>query len=136
MEKNEILKKQLLHGELESLSGLHILVAEDNDSNYLLLTHILKICNLTRAKNGEEVVQIAKDGVYDIILMDIKMPILDGYCATRLIREFNKEVPIIALTANAFDCDREKALAEGCNDYVTKPIRKQLLIDVICSWLA
>jgi CheY-like chemotaxis protein len=132
----ETLKSQLPNSEVKSLSGMRILIAEDNDSNYLLLTHILKTSILTRAINGEEVVQIAKDGTYDLILMDIKMPILDGYCATRFIREFNKEIPIIALTANAFDSDREKALAEGCNDYVTKPIRKQQLIDIICRWLS
>ena len=131
----EILKSQLPNDELKSLSGIRILIAEDNDSNYLLLTHILKTYILTRAVNGEEAVQIAKDGDYDLILMDIRMPVLDGYCATRYIREFNKEIPIIALTANAFDSDREKALAEGCNDYITKPIRKQQLIDMICKWL-
>ena len=131
----ETLKNQLLENEVKTLSGVRILIAEDNDSNYLLLTHILKTNILTRAINGEEAVQLAKDSDYDLILMDIRMPVLDGYCATRYIREFNKEIPIIALTANAFDSDREKALAEGCNDYITKPIRKQQLIDMISKWL-
>ena len=132
----ETLKNQLPENEVKTLSGVRILIAEDNDSNYLLLTHILKTNILTRAINGEEAVQLAKDCDYDLILMDIRMPVLDGYCATRYIREFDKKIPIVALTANAFDSDREKALAEGCNDYITKPIRKQQLIDMIYKWLA
>ncbi len=101
-----------------------ILVAEDNDSNYLLLSNILRRSyNLVRAVNGEEAVKLCLGGPRpDLILMDIKMPIMDGLEATRKIRETDKEVYIIALTAHAFEEDRKKALEAGCNGFMTKPI--------------
>jgi len=67
----------------------------------------------------------------DLILMDIKMPLIDGYEATRQIRKFNKEVVIIAQTAYALQGDLEKAIESGCDDYITKPIKKKHLIDMI-----
>lgn len=135
MEEILVLKNELLEESQRSINGLCILVAEDNDSNYLLIKHMFKNCVIERAKDGKEVVEMAKCGLYDIILMDIKMPVLDGYIATSLIRCFDTKTPIVALTANAFDLDREKALCEGCSDYVTKPIKKQELIDVILNLL-
>ena len=67
----------------------------------------------------------------DIILMDIKMPKLDGYEATKLIREFNKKVPIIAVTAFAFSSDKETALESGCSDYMAKPVKRDRLMNLI-----
>ncbi|MGL5272695.1 MAG: ATP-binding protein [Phocaeicola sp.] len=107
-----------------------ILVAEDNDSNYILIKAILRNCQLTRAFNGEEAVSYAKRFKYDAVLMDIKMPIMDGIEATTKIREFDKETTIIAITANAFDSDRVQAFKSGCNDFVAKPIRKSDLAAV------
>lgn len=100
-----------------------ILIAEDNDSNYLLVKAILRSSNLERAVNGAEAVEMAKGKRYSIILMDLTMPVMDGLEATRKIRAFDKEIPIIALTANAFDSDRDDAMAAGCNDFLTKPIK-------------
>ena len=112
-----------------------ILVAEDNDSNYFLVYAILKkYTTIIRAINGVEAVEKAKTGSADLILMDIKMPVMDGLDATTEIRKFNPEIPIIALTANAFDSDRERALGVGCNDFLTKPLRKSDLIAIIEKW--
>jgi signal transduction histidine kinase/CheY-like chemotaxis protein/ABC-type amino acid transport substrate-binding protein/PAS domain-containing protein len=105
----------------------NILVAEDNDSNYRLTKAMLSPCHLERAKNGIEAVNMVMHQSYDIILMDIKMPVMDGLEATRFIRRFNAHVPIVALTAYAFDDDRNKALEAGCNDYVSKPIDRDVL---------
>ena len=101
-----------------------ILVAEDNDSNYLLVKAILRKCELTRAYNGAEAVNLAAQRHYDAILMDIKMPVMDGLEATRRIREVDKEIPIIAVTANAFDSDRAKAIEAGCSAFITKPLKR------------
>lgn len=109
-----------------------ILVAEDIDSNYLLVKILLKRFELTRAKTGREAVELAATGRYDAILMDIKMPEMDGIEATRRIREFDKTTLIVAVTANAFDSDREEALRAGCNAFVAKPIKKSDLEELLC----
>ena len=109
-----------------------ILIAEDNDSNYILMTYILKkYYQFERAKNGQEAVEMAEKGGYDIVLMDIKMPIMDGLEATRKIREKHADLPIIALTANAFDSDRQLALEAGCNDFISKPVSSDLCLQTI-----
>ena len=100
-----------------------ILVAEDTDSNYLLLNIILrKKYNLVRAINGKQAVEMYQESKPDLILMDMKMPVMDGLEATREIRKMDSEIVIIALTANAFDSDRQKSLDAGCNDYMSKPV--------------
>ena len=111
--------------------SLHILVAEDIDSNYLLVKAILRNMHVERAVDGVKAVEMAKNSHYDCILMDMKMPNMDGLEATRHIREFDKQVSIIAVTANAFDSDRKNALEAGCNDFVTKPITRGSLLDAI-----
>lgn len=111
----------------------NILVAEDNDSNYMLVNAMLKGCNLTRALNGYEAVSLAKQFKYDIILMDMKMPKMGGLEATQKIREFDTETVIIAVTANAFDSDRDQALKAGCNAFVTKPLKRKDLETSICG---
>ncbi len=100
-----------------------ILIAEDTDSNFLLLNIVLrKKYNLVRAYNGQEALELFQENKPDLILMDIKMPIMDGLDATREIRKTDAEIPIIALTANAFDSDKQKAKEAGCNGYMAKPI--------------
>ncbi len=112
-----------------------VLVAEDNDSNFLLVNAILKkYVTIVRAVNGQETVEKAKAGGVDLILMDIKMPIMNGLEATKEIRSFNAEIPIIALTANAFDTDKENALKIGCNDFIAKPLKKAILIELVQKW--
>ncbi|MEG0499645.1 MAG: response regulator [Rikenellaceae bacterium] len=106
-----------------------ILIAEDNDSNYLLVNHILKKSfEIFRAENGQLAVDFAKENPVDLILMDMRMPVMDGLEATRRIRKFNRTVPIIALTANAFDTDKNDALTSGCTDFITKPVHKEILL--------
>ncbi len=121
----------------ESVSaGRTILVAEDVESNYLLLKAIIgKIYTLVHAWDGQEAIDLFKQSNPDLILMDIKMPVLDGLAATRVIRAESKEVPIIALTALAFYDDRVKALEAGCNDYLTKPLSANLLKETIAKYL-
>jgi CheY-like chemotaxis protein len=106
-----------------------VLIAEDNDSNYILMTYILKNrYEFERAKNGKEAVDLALKGHYDMVLMDIKMPVMDGLEATKLIKDKMPELPIIALTANAFDSDRQMAMEAGCVEFLTKPISSQLCL--------
>lgn len=113
-----------------------VLIAEDTDSNYLLLSIVLrKRYNLARAYNGQEVIDLYKSSKPDLILMDIKMPIMDGLEATREIRRMDTETPIIALTANAFDSDRQKAKEAGCNSYMAKPIVAAELLTLMQEYL-
>ena len=111
--------------------NLKILVAEDNDSNYLLVRNILKGFDITRVMNGVEAVNKVREEKFDIVFMDMKMPVMGGLEAVRKIREFNTEIFIIALTANAFDADRIDALEAGCNEFLTKPLKKDLLFDIL-----
>lgn len=115
----------------DQICSKNILVAEDNDSNYLLVQHILKGHKLTRAHNGVEAVDVAKRERFDLILMDVKMPLLDGLGATKEIRKFDTKTPIIAATANAFSTDMDEAMAAGCSDFITKPIIKDTLLRLI-----
>ena len=109
-----------------------ILIAEDNDSNFILMTYILKkYYQFERAKNGQEAVQMAEKNTYDIVLMDIKMPIMDGLEATKAIKEKFPDLPIVALTANAFDSDRQLAMEAGCNDFLSKPVSSDLCLQTI-----
>ena len=112
---------------------LNILVAEDNENNYLLIKKILGFCNIFHAANGLECVNMLKQGKYDAVLMDIVMPVMDGLAATREIRKFNTEVPIIAVTANTFDTDSAKAIDAGCNEYLPKPINRPLLLNALAK---
>ena len=113
-----------------------ILVAEDNDSNYILMTYILKRhYEFERAKNGQEAVEKVETGNYDLVLMDIKMPVMDGLEATKAIKEAHPELPIVALTANAFDSDRKLALEVGCDDFLSKPVSSDLCLKVLAKFL-
>lgn len=109
-----------------------ILVAEDTDSNYILVRAILgKSYHLERARDGMEAVTMFEELHPDLILMDMKMPNLDGLDATKIIRELSPKIPIIALTAYAYECDRQAALKAGCNEFLTKPYKQEELKEVI-----
>ena len=113
-----------------------ILVAEDNDSNFILMTYILKkYYQYERARNGQEAVEMVEKDNFDIVLMDIKMPIMDGLEATKAIKEKHPDLPIIALTANAFDSDRQLAVDAGCNDFLSKPVSSDLCLKTIRKFL-
>lgn len=137
--RRELRKAIEKEGNIErrkSIQRRTILIAEDVNSNYLLLkTLIGNRCNLLWAKEGDEAVNLFKEHQPDLILMDIKMPNMDGLEATHLIRSYSKEVPIIALTAFAFEADREKALEAGCNDFLTKPVAQSALEKVLDKYI-
>jgi CheY-like chemotaxis protein len=113
-----------------------ILVAEDNDSNYILMTYILKRdYQFQRAQNGVEAVELANTGNFDLVLMDIKMPLMDGLEATTKIKESHPDLPIIALTANAFDSDRQLAIKAGCDDFLSKPVNSEKCLSTIAKFI-
>ena len=123
-------------GPRKVLQRRTVLVAEDVDSNFLLLKTLLgKRCNLLWAKNGEDAVNQFKEHQPDLILMDIKMPHMDGLEATRLIRSYSKEVPIVALTAFAFESDKDRAIEAGCDDFLTKPVSQNALEKVLDKYV-
>ena len=111
-----------------------ILVAEDEQSNYIYIHDLLKKYhyNVIRAKNGKEALkQISANKHIDLILMDIKMPLMNGIDATKEIRKINKNIPVIAQTAYAMADDKKKALEAGCNDYLAKPISVRILTNIL-----
>lgn len=113
-----------------------ILVAEDNESNYILMTYMLKNdYQIVRAGNGQEAVDKVEAGGIDLVLMDLKMPVMDGLEATRLIRAKHPDLPIIALTANAFYSDRDSAMEAGCNGFLTKPVSRKVALDMIAKYI-
>ncbi|MDH4252618.1 MAG: response regulator, partial [Nitrospira sp.] len=125
----------------QSLSG-HVLLAEDNPVNQEIALVMLETlgCSVTVAQNGREAVDQAQTTTYDLILMDCQMPELDGFEATRLIREWEQSnsrssTPIVALTAHATPGDREQCLAAGMNEYISKPFSMDDLRAVLTSWL-
>ncbi|MFC2103829.1 tetratricopeptide repeat protein [Bacteroidota bacterium] len=111
-----------------------ILVVEDTPSNYYLIENYLKPTKvkLYWAKSGKEAIDLFKaNNKFDIVLMDIQLPGINGYEATKLIKAYNKNVPVIAQTAYALSEEREFSLSEGCDDYISKPIRKEFLFDLL-----
>lgn len=109
-----------------------ILVAEDIQSNFSLVSSLLKNrCKLLHAANGQKAVEIVQTQPVDLVLMDMKMPIMDGRTATAEIRKFNTRIPIVALTAHAFESDRIAALEVGCDDYLVKPINGAKLMQAL-----
>ncbi len=124
----------------KSIKGLHILLAEDNELNMEIAEFMLQNegADVTKAWNGQEAVELFKKsepGEFDVILMDIMMPVMDGYEAAKMIRSLDredaKEVPIIAMTANAFTEDRIRAKEAGMDEHIAKPVDVELLIKVI-----
>jgi len=122
----------------QSLAGVRVLVAEDGPDNQRLLKHHLTKASaeVTLASDGRQTIMEAKRSVddgrpFDVILMDMQMPLTDGYAATRTLRAMNYDRPIIALTAHAMPGDREKCIAAGCDDYLTKPIDRALLLETV-----
>ncbi|MCP4699535.1 MAG: response regulator, partial [Gammaproteobacteria bacterium] len=131
---------------LREIQGARILLAEDNPINQQLATEILEQAGLhvTVAGNGKEALaklaelaELAENGAADAVLMDIQMPEMDGYEATRLIRNNPRyeKLPVIAMTANVLKGDKEKCLAAGMNDYVAKPIDVEQLFAVLAKWI-
>lgn len=115
------------------LTNKKILLCEDNEINAMIIIKLLenKGIVVTWVSNGSDGVYKTKRENYDLILMDIRMPVMDGLTATKKIREFNKEVPIVALSANAYEEDIKKSLDAGMNTHLPKPINFNLLYDTL-----
>lgn len=113
-----------------------VLVVEDIPSQYLLLATILRRnhYNVLRAVNGMEAVNMVKDQSVHVVLMDIEMPVMNGFTATREIRKFNSRIPIIAITASIFSSYEENAYSCGCNEFLAKPINLKSLITTVEKW--
>ncbi|WP_051249637.1 hybrid sensor histidine kinase/response regulator [Maridesulfovibrio zosterae] len=127
------------YGVPANVAGIHILIAEDNEINQQVAREILEGADVTVsiAENGQKAINMAKTNTYDMILMDIQLPIMDGFQAVKIIREDERlqSIPIIAMTAHALVGDREKSLLAGMNDHVTKPIDPDVLMETISKWL-
>jgi CheY-like chemotaxis protein/HPt (histidine-containing phosphotransfer) domain-containing protein len=126
-------------GTAANLTGIKALLVEDNEINQLVATELLSSwgVEVVVARNGVEAVALAQNGDFNVILMDIQMPKMDGFTATREIRRLpakSGKVPIIAMTAHAMAGDREKSLAAGMNDHITKPIDPKLLHAALRRW--
>jgi len=118
-----------------------ILIADDNADNILLIRTILKRAALdvefADAQTGQEVLDFAAKKIPDLILLDLKMPVMDGFEAAAALKSNTQtsDVPIIAVTAQAMLGDREKAIEAGCSEYITKPVDRTLLIDIVKKYL-
>jgi CheY-like chemotaxis protein len=124
---------------MKSWENRKILIAEDEETNYLFIEAILEDtkAELLWARNGSDAVDIFnRQNDIDLILMDIKMPEMDGLTATRHIRQKSSSVPIIAQTAYAMSEDKAKCLNAGCDDYLTKPINQKVLISTIDKYFS
>ncbi|MFD2165400.1 transporter substrate-binding domain-containing protein [Thalassotalea euphylliae] len=121
----------------DALAGAHVLLVEDNELNQELAIALLSDMGVTLdlAENGLEAVEKTKDNEYDGILMDIQMPVMDGYEATQNIRSFNEDIAIIAMTANAMSGDKEKVIQSGMNDYISKPINVASMVKTMMKWI-
>tara|TARA_B100001109_G_scaffold254928_1_gene256063 strand:- start:16635 stop:17789 length:1155 start_codon:yes stop_codon:yes gene_type:complete len=122
--------------EVELPGPANILVVEDNLINQEVIKEQLTGLgiNITLANNGQEAVDEVREKTFDIVLMDVQMPVMDGYTATREIRQLGNAVPIIALTAAAMFEDKQKALASGMNDHLSKPFKEAEILAIISKW--
>ena len=143
-EKETQAKRAADPADRESLRGTRILLTEDNDLNAEIATELLQEegCTVDRAKDGVECVDMlekAANGTYQIILMDVQMPVMNGYDAARKIRRLDDpqkaNIPIIAMTANAFSEDKQVALDAGMNDHIAKPIDMSVLVPTLRKYL-
>lgn len=113
---------------------INILVAEDEEYNYLYIAEILSLYNvhILRAYDGKMALDLCSSHPeLNLVLMDVRMPVMDGYEATRRIKQIRPFLPVIAQTAYALDSDRRQALDEGFDDYITKPVSDSLLLELI-----
>ena len=126
----------------KAFAEVRVLLAEDNPVNIEVAGYFLELlgCHVSLAENGQQAVDACARDTFDLVLMDCQMPEMDGMTATRLIRqreaaENRARMPIIALTANAFNEDRERCLAAGMDDYLSKPFNEAQLSELVRKWV-
>jgi CheY-like chemotaxis protein len=128
---------QLESIELNNFDHLHILIAEDEEVNFMFLEELLSNTGITitRAEDGQKAVNycIEKEDI-NLVLMDIRMPVMDGITATQKIKSFRKDLPIVAVTAYALSGDKEKFINAGCDDYLPKPVKREELFLMISKY--
>lgn len=120
-------------------SFITVLIAEDDDISFAYLEILLlnEDCKIIRTTDGIKTIEAVRSNPdIDMVLMDLKMPVLDGVRATLEIRKFNKKIPIIAQTAYVFESDRLEAMNAGCNDYLSKPIRRKQFLRKMSEYLS
>jgi CheY-like chemotaxis protein len=137
--KTETAQDQVPRNELNALpENITILVAEDDPVSYALFEELIERKDITflHAENGKEAIEALENNpAIDLILMDIKMPEMDGYEATRIIKEKYPGIPVVAQTAFASKADRQKAFQAGCDDYIAKPINEEVLTKTLVTLL-
>lgn len=135
----EIISRYLKEGlyPVHEFSGKEILVVEDNKANQVLIKKMLEKVGfkVDVAGNGKEALEKIKEKTYSLVIMDMQMPVMDGYTATRQIREMGLKIPVIALTAHTLRGDEAKSLEAGCDGYLGKPVKQKELIDAIVYFL-
>lgn len=131
------MKKQA--NQHSDIKPINVLIIEDDEASVYLLSKVVKpfSIKILTSKTGTEAIEICRNHPYiDLILMDIKLPGIDGYETTQQIRSFNKDVIIIAQTAYGLIGDREKSLAAGCDDYISKPSKSKDILQLIKNYFA
>jgi CheY-like chemotaxis protein len=134
----EVSQGKMVESDSFCFADKTILIAEDEEANYLYISELLEDSGATliRASDGQAAVDIVQSNPdIDLILMDIKMPVMTGIDATKTLRDMGLEIPIVALTAYAMTGDRENCLAAGCNAYISKPVRRVELLKAIAEYL-
>ena len=133
----EIKKEFPLKNDNSYLKDKKILLVEDNFTNQLVILGLLEDCtlNIDVAKNGQEAVDKFKENKYELILMYLQMPVMDGYEATEIIRELDADIPIIALTANVMKEDIERTKAVGMNEHLHKPVDINKLFSILHQYI-
>lgn len=119
------------------LAGLNVLFADDSPDNQVIVSHMLKSAgaNVAVVDNGQAVLDSLRERSYDVVLMDVQMPVMDGFEAVARIRNEGKTIPVIALTAHALRGDREKCLDSGFTDYISKPIEFSALLEQLSPFV-
>lgn len=135
---NQLLPENRFDSEIQApnLEHISLLLVEDNAINRQVAVEFLMDTGvqIDIAQNGQEAIEMMRERTFDVVLMDIQMPVMDGLTATKNIRRFNEKTPIIAMTAHAMEGDRDKSLESGMNDHITKPIVLDELFGVLKKW--
>jgi len=120
-----------------ALKDKKVLIVDDDESNQYLMQVIMQElgCGFEIAPDGQVAVEKVKNGAFDLVFMDLRMPVMNGYEATKAIREFNKDLPIIALTAHAMDWVPSQCFSIGMNDFISKPYNRNKIKEEVVKWV-